>query len=380
MKYIQRFFIFAFSLMISLESQGGSYLQKTIEALTLCEAEIPAMQKPADEAAARLAAGGNLWAAGQQSLVSELSGRAGGMMAIRPLGDRVPDKADVVLWGATGNDRISPTLGNSGAFVVSFGDSDVSDNDACFDNHADETGISPTMANLIPAWAFTGELVAALTRQKVFPVMYQTIGFYGGFQRIDKYQRKGIVWHNDLELAPVEPGVLGAEYLQAVKGLLQRIETEKRKDIDLGGQWIRDAKKNGHDVLMYTMGHFPPYEAEETAIGEAFETGRWNSGFRQEPPEREFAEGDVLIHIGYQHPPYVLLQRARNMKARVIYLDILQHRDYRDDPGVIWIDPMWSWDDACVELKGYDIPILPPSGIVNTAIAWEFYRLLKNGE
>jgi len=55
----------------------------------------------------------------------------------------------------------------------------------------------------------------------------------------------------------------------------------------------------------------------------------------------------------------------------------MRHRDYAGDPEVIWVDPMWPWYDACVDLEGYDVPVLASSGIVNGAIAWEIYRLTK---
>jgi hypothetical protein len=36
---------------------------------------------------------------------------------------------------------------------------------------------------------------------------------------------------------------------------------------------------------------------------------------------------------------------------------------------------MWPWADAVVPLEGYDVPILPASGIVNAAVAWDIYRV-----
>ncbi|MCX5759260.1 MAG: hypothetical protein NTU83_12280 [Candidatus Hydrogenedentes bacterium] len=79
--------------------------------------------------------------------------------------------------------------------------------------------------------------------------------------------------------------------------------------------------------------------------------------------------------IGYQQPPDDLLRKARPVGARVAFLALRHERDFVHDPGVTWIDPMWDWPDACVALEGYDIAILPASGIVNGAIAWEIHRL-----
>jgi hypothetical protein len=129
------------------------------------------------------------------------------------------------------------------------------------------------------------------------------------------------------------------------------------------------------------MGHFPPYEARDSELGRYFETAEWNSGFSNEAlPSDTYSEGDVVIHVGYQHPPYELFERARPAAARVVYIDLHPHRDYTADPGVIWIDPMWPWSDGAIDLNGYDVPLLPPSGIINAAIAWEIYRVARNAQ
>ena len=72
-----------------------------------------------------------------------------------------------------------------------------------------------------------------------------------------------------------------------------------------------------------------------------------------------------------------MLERGRRAGAKVVYVDVLQHRDYTKDRGVIWIDPMWPWTDACVPIENYDVPALASSGIVNGAIAWEIYRVTR---
>ena len=55
-------------------------------------------------------------------------------------------------------------------------------------------------------------------------------------------------------------------------------------------------------------------------------------------------------------------------------LTSFKDRDFTQDPNVIWIDPMWNWADGCVPIENYEVPILPASGIVNSAIAWDIYE------
>jgi hypothetical protein len=351
-----------------------SNLLRVERALHLCQNDIPAMQGPADEAAQRIADGGALYAGGYRAMVSELCGRAGGIMLI----DRLKEAkaGDVVLYAQDKPGPLPDGLAESGALVIAFGSQPREGASSTFLNHAQEAGISPTLANAIPGWLFTGELVAALTRLGKMPVMYETIGMYGGFARIDKYKKKGILWHEKHDVPPIAPGVFANRYVDTVSAMLRRVESEQRQSIDKVGGWVRDAKANGGQVIMYSMGHLFPDEIANTAIGELFESANWNSGFMQAGvPDHTYAPGDLLVHIGYQHPPYRMLAQACPAGARVAYVDVLQHRDYADNPNVVWIDPMWDWQDACVPVEGYDIAIIPASGIVNGAIAWEIYRV-----
>ena len=370
------------TLTLALTAPPGnlpdSYLERAVIAVDACRDVVPAMQAPAEAAAARLSAGGKLWVSGQPSWVSELTGRAGGIMMVQNLGDKTPEAGDVVLFAQSDGVALPETLCDSGAMVVVFGGPHPEDETTWFDNHAGTAGISPALANVIPGWIFSAELVGALTRLGKMPVMFETIGLPGGFPRIYNYQAKGIFWHEPHDVPPIAPGVLGVRYTGAVKSILQRVEREDRQALNTAGAWAAEALASGHQVIVYSMGHFLPEEIDKTAIGADFKSGVWNSGFTSSPPPDDtYVRGDAIIHIGYQHPPYGLFEKARAAGARVIYVDILRHRDYVNDPGVLWIDPMWPWSDACVPIEGYDISVLPPSGIVNSAIAWEIHRLSR---
>lgn len=355
-----------------------SCVLRTAEALRRARADLPVMAEAADAAAARLADGGKLYASGQPSMVSELCGRAGGLMLIQRLGSAVPQEGDVVLFSRPNDDEIPPALLSSGALVIVLGSNPADGVRFAFLNYSQETGVSPTLANAIPGWLFTGELIAALTRLGKMPVVYESIGAYGGYPRIERYQKKGVFWHEEHAVPPIQAGEIGARFIETVTAFLERVEREQRPLLEQTARWAADAKRNGHQLIMYSMGHLFPAEVQDTAIGEVFESAVWQSGFMQQAlPDHTYAEGDVLIHIGYQHPPYRLLDRARPAGARVAYVDVMRHRDYANDPGVIWIDPMWPWADGCVEIEGYDVPALPASGIVNGAIAWEIHRLTQ---
>ena len=356
----------------------ASVLTRTCQALEMGRADIPAMQTPADEAAARLAGGGALWVAGQPSMASELCGRAGGLMMARPWHGETPAPGDVVLYVPEPGVDL-PALKETKALIMAIGPSKEPLAAFSVSNHATENGLSPTAANAIPGWVFCGELVAALTRLGKMPVIYESIGVYTGYERIQKYKSGQIPFHDDIPVPPpVAPGVIGNAYIDAVSAMLKRIETEEHANIEKTGQWAREAHAQGKHLFMYSLGHIFPDEVAKTDIGRLFKSAVWCAGFSHVPaPEDTYAEGDVAVLIGYQHPAGALLRRARPAKAKVAYVSLFADRDFAGDPDVVWTDPMWNWPDGCVEIKGYDAPLLPASGVVNAAIAWEIYRCAK---
>lgn len=364
--------------LIAAGAPPKSYLLRVVQTLEACRKDIPGMAPAAEAAAARLAAGGNLYGAGQPSLVSELSGRAGGFLTLKSLPQEGCGENDVVLCAATPDSPIPQSLRDSKAYVVVFGASGNATGFASFSNHAEECGISPTLANAIPAWVFTGELIAALTRLGKMPIILESIGIYGGAMRNAELAKTGCAFHEKHAVPRVPEGVIGNRFLDAIGAMLQRVEKEERADLDRAGAWAAKANKAGRRTIMYSMGHLFPDEVGKTEIGRLFESAVWNAGFRGSPmPDDTYGPGDVIVHIAYQHPPLELFPRALPAGARVVYVSVLWARDYARDRNVIWIDPMWPWVDACVPLEGYEVPLLASSGIVNGAIAWEIYRIAK---
>lgn len=355
-----------------------SYLARTASLLERVNADVPAMVAAAQPAADRLVRGGRLWAAGDPAFISELTGRAGGLMMIAGLGDAAPAPGDVVLYGPAPGAITPESIATSGAYVVAFADVPIAGASKTFDSYAEESHVSPTLAAIAPAWAFCGALVGACLERGKMPVTFETIGLPGGYPRIQQYQAQGIHF---LDRVPAEGERfrdLGTQFCAKTIAILRRVESEERKKLERAGAWARETRSSGKTVYMYSMGHFVPAEIARSEMGKAFKTAEWYSGFTaMKKPEDPLNTGDLVFHIGYQHPPADLLARAKAAGARVLYVDLYEHRDYRNDPNVIWVDPMWPWDDAVVEVPGYDIPLLPPSGIVNSAIAWEIWRLTQ---
>lgn len=360
------------TLTLTAPPQTDSYLERMALALEAYRPIAAEMTPAVDAAAARLADGGRLWAAGQPSVVSEISGRAGGIMMLRNLGDADPGENDTVLYFPEVED--TPTQTWPDACLV-IGISARQDGmDYAFPTHADETGLSETLSSAIPAWLLIGELVAALTRRGVMPVLYETIGGYGGYSRMAQYKNGEIPFHDDRKVPPVPAGTLANRYIDTVAGMCRRVLHEEAEKLERAGEMARKAHVDGKQRFMYSMGHLFPNEVVATSIGEVFQSATWNAGFHNSKPEHTYGQADFVSLIGYQHSADDLLDRARPAGANVVYVTLHEDRDYRSDPNVIWIDPMWEWADGCVGIEGYDIPFLAASGLVNGAIAWEIHR------
>ena len=356
-----------------------SYLARTRGALDDAAREMPAITAAAEATADALSSGGKFWAGGHPALVSEFSGRASGLMYLKGLQPDQVAAGDAVLYTPGGLDGTAElaALAAKGATLVCIGGE--APQGALALSASTESGLSPTLAGAVTGWVYLAETVAALTRHGKMPVIYETIGLYGGFQRIAKFEAQGIYWHEPHAVPAIPPGALGLSYTTTVSDMLERVEREMGPRIALAAAWSAEARAAGKRTIMYNMGHMFPHEVAETEIATLFEPDVWYSGFSQmTPPEDFYGPGDVLLHIGYQHPPYELLPRAKHAGAKVAYVDILQHRDFpNNDSDVLWIDPMWPWVDGVVTIPNYDVPACPASGVINAAIAWEIYRLTK---
>ncbi len=356
--------------------QSESYLDRTVQLMELSRAGLPGMAAPAEAAAKMLAEGGRLFASGDPGLVSEISGRAGGFMMIRPLSGSTLQANDVLLhFALPGVRETLPANPPKDAFAAVFGECAAGSGAACFPGHGAEAGVSPRLAAAADAWLFTGEMIAALTRLGKMPVIYESIGAYGGNARMVQYKNGEIGFHEDAKVPPVAAGAVGGRFVDEICRMLRRVAAEERDDLARTGAWARGAREQGGALFMYSMGHLFPFEVDDTAIGTLFKSAVWNAGFRHPHPEDAYGPKDVVVQIGYQQPPDVLLRKACPAGARVAYVSVRPDRDYMGGENVIWIDPMWDWPDACVPIDGYDVPLLAASGIVNGTIAWEIYRL-----
>jgi hypothetical protein len=347
---------------VSGAPSAGNYLSRLQDTISQTRSNLLAITRSADQAARQFITRGNLWAAGRQlDFISEACGRAGGLMAIAPLNKQAPTNHDIVLYAVPGriNDedsRIIEQFQKQGAMVVKFESSaDL------FDDHFP----LDTVANVSHLWAWTGEFVAACTRLGKMPVLYQSYGLPGGIERGKRYQ--GRRFHDDLNIKPIAPGVLGKSYLSEVEDMLASIQETQMQKILQAARWWREVPATS--ALTLVTGHMFPRHGQDPrapSFGEFAAASVWehkNLSDAAHPPR-------FVLYVGYQFAPQELLDQARTGELKLVYFDVRPGQPPEPASNILYINPAWPLTDGCVTVPGYDIPILPASGVVQAAIYW----------
>ena len=222
-----------------------------------------------------------------------------------------------------------------------------------------------TVANVSHLWAWTGEFVAACTRLGKMPVLYQSYGLPGGIERGKRYQ--GRRFHDDLNIKPIAPGVLGKSYLSEVEDMLASIQETQMQKILQAARWWREVPATS--ALTLVTGHMFPRHGQDPrapSFGEFAAASVWehkNLSDAAHPPR-------FVLYVGYQFAPQELLDQARTGELKLVYFDVRPGQPPEPASNILYINPAWPLTDGCVTVPGYDIPILPASGVVQAAIYW----------
>jgi hypothetical protein len=351
------------SLRASEPPATENYLTRLQDTIARSRTNLATVTKSANKAAGDYLSGGHIWAAGRQAdFISEACGRAGGLMAIAPLSSgSVPARHDIILYAVPG--ALEPEdlkrldqWREKGATVIQF-----SSPAGVFGNHFP----IDTVANVVDLWTWTGEFVAACTRLEQMPVLYQSYGLPGGPERGKKYQGKRL--HDDLKVKPIASGVLGREYLDQIQRMLTKINATQMPKILQAARWWSDIPAASATTLF--TGHMFPRHAQDPRALRI-------SDFAAVPAWEDKDVLDVghppafVLCLGYQFAPQKLLDQAKALGVKLVYSDVQPAQPPESASNILYLDPAWALADGCVTVTGYDVPILPASGVVQAAIYW----------
>jgi hypothetical protein len=168
------------------------------------------------------------------------------------------------------------------------------------------------------------------------------------------------MFHDDLTVAAVQPGVLGRAYLDRIDQSLYSIEREQMDELSHAGHWIHDAGPNNCSGLFFC--HIYPSHFRDPRTPQPIGTTVGEQAAM--PPLKA-----MVLHLSYQQPPQKLIDAARDQHFHLFYCSVLRGSGGMAE-NIIYLIPHWPLEDACVKVPGYDVPILPESGVVQAAIYW----------
>lgn len=360
-------------------SPAADYSSRLLFSLSGIASDLPRITSTAEAAAERLAAGGTLWLSGShQGLISEALGRAGGMITAKGLGDPATQltSRDVVLVGSLAADSpadgaLLEALAKSGALVILLAPKDAPGSSLYLSPHAPEPGsdgllpvASPALAAVL--WTLTGEIVGALTRLGKMPPMYQSIVVPGGRERNASHLE--LQWEPG-PVTPVAPGLLGRKYLARLTACLRRLRATQMEGFGQAGALAAEALAAGHTAWYAGVGHMPPFE-----VGQPGDTGLLaplTSSIEPEPVADQIKPGDVVLYVGYYEPfgPWVETAHARGARTVTLVSGTPEH-PAAEMGAELNLNACWPFGDALVDVPGYDVRILPPSGVMQSAAYW----------
>jgi hypothetical protein len=216
-------------------------------------------------------------------------------------------------------------------------------------------------------WTWTGEFVAALTRLGKMPAMYQSYAVPGGKERGAKL---GQMKYHEGEPQKVAAGVLGKEYLDALAAAIGSIQKDQADKIRQAAAAAQAAKAAGHKAYVSVSGHAIIHHLPADCGLEPVFKG-WDT-LRKAPPVK-FEKGDFVLCVGYDSIFPNVAKAAREAGATIAW----SLTNYKQDPntgvpaigtGETWIDQKWAFGDAVATVPGYDVKILPTSGIIAEAV------------
>jgi hypothetical protein len=381
------------------DSLETSYAKAVFRLVKAHQDGLPRLIAPANATANALIAGGAFYLAGDKGWIAEGDGRAGGLMMVRPMSASAPEptpgsktqaavpapgtwlpastrpaKGDVVWIAYSPADyaedaKTAKELEDRGCLVVLFGPK-LEDGPARTSNWIDSlTSLSDDaaftrMGNIISLWTLTAEVTASASRQGKTLAFYESDSVEGALVRNALYA--GLAFHNGFPMmAPAPPGLLSKEYLDYVQTMLHKIqESEQAKITQVGLEMSRRAAE-GHPAVLMLVGHMLPYAVDHQS--KFFH-------YLSFPAERKAVQSQLppdgyFVFIGYVGVYLDLWEQVRLTGARAVWVasplpTAVNFGQWRD----IVVDEHWQIGDCAVEVPGYDVRILPPSGIAQLFI------------
>lgn len=371
---------------IASEPGAKLYLTRLNAAVDGIAKDLPYITQSAEAAAKRFVVekqGISVW--GDAGFVTEALGRAGGIMAVKVGNIKKDSSIGEVMLVAPKVDNpaelLSVTVSNrkSGGLVIGFGRADLMEQakkagvefDFVIDTHIEKgkVPLEPAAQNTA-LWVWTSEFVSACTRLGAMLTMYQSVSVPGAKER--NAALKGVTLSAE-KVEKIPPGRLGNEYLKELRvGLAFLSGAENGKILEAAKQAVA-ARLAGNTAYGYCHGH-----SVMNTLGRPDNPGMlvWMKADWYKPQKGiALKRGDFVLMVGYdwicQGPAWGdFAAKARETGVGVAW----SFTDYKKEdvaavaPNEIWINQHWALGDAEVTVPGYDVRIIPMSGVIAEAV------------
>ena len=367
-----------------------SYVTSVFQVLQKHQAALPRLIAPANATANAVMHGGAFYLAGDQGWVAEGDGRAGGLMVVRPLSASKPAVKGDVVWLAytprtyTEEEQQARELEGQGCLVIAFGPRLASG--APHFTHWIDSFTPPAaddnltrMGNIISLWTATGEVTASASRAGKTLAFFQSDSVESSNVRNHMYgilpppgvwnslaEKRSLAFHDGFpQMAPIQPGVLSQAYISYVENMLQNIREWDLSSIMSVGQEMSRRAAEGHPALLMLVGHMMPFAVDQNS-----KLFRYIDIQKQRNEvESQLHQGGYFVFIGYVGVYLDLLREVRQAGATAAWIvSSLPTEVHFSQWGDVVIDQQWRIGDCAVEAPGYDVRILPPSGIAQLFI------------
>jgi hypothetical protein len=329
---------------------------------------------------------------------SEFSGRAGGLMGVK-WPQWVPERsADVAYFAAPDPRRWDPRkdehlarlvksrgqlfvigrsedlagLGSAGRFAGFTGGAAPEDGLYGLGSIRPLAPLRP-FEQLVRGWAAAGEFVGACTRAGRMPVIWMSVWLEGALVRnasftpLDNLREPWStpMFHEDRYVPPLAAGRVAGEFLAFVEMMLSTLQRQLNA-LAQAGRWLAEASRAGRRLWTVAVGHSYPMILERPKEGYPLEWGHSVSDLRKAIP-KDLKRGDVALHLGYSPVNVDDVRRICSRGIRFIYTSPYgRPASLKDHEDLLWLELPWRPGDACVDVPGYGVRILPSSSAAHT--------------
>lgn len=347
------------------------------------------MVPAAERAAEKLAAGGTLFAAGNEGFCDEMFYRAGGFPFTEIWQGQATGRNDVLLIGLfrpDGDDfewGLAEAKDRSGQFgsglIVHLAGHDwpavkslvgrirkdpPDERLFLFDTGAPagdsiEAVCLGQLATTALAWAFHGEVIAAATRKGKTLATWASDWEPDGPEWDDSV--RGYNLHPRHKVPPIPAGSIGTQYLKICRGMVAEFGRSQRERVGLAATRLAKSIKAGGKVWICTNSHLHPRGSVIPGrLPRMVNCGREGNWRRI---AHEVQAGDMLLWFGYLRYPREPVEEALSYGAGAVSISV--------DPGVdddrrVHVLSCWKDYDTVIDLPRYPIRVLPASGTVQT--------------